>query len=110
MIALIFFVLAALASPFKSKRRLEAEDAALQHQLIILRRKVRAGRLAQPPYRRCEAGGAFESLNCRRVGGLCPPIAKTDLFDHIQALDCFIALEHELNERMFFGLCGQAAG
>ena len=41
MIALIFFVLAALASPFKSKRRLEAENAALQHQLIILRRKVR---------------------------------------------------------------------
>ncbi len=41
MIALIFFVLAALASPFKSKRRLEAENAALRHQLIILRRKVR---------------------------------------------------------------------
>src|SRR5882757_3206762 len=40
MIALIFFVLAALASPFKSKRRLEAENAALQHQLIM-RRKVR---------------------------------------------------------------------
>src|SRR5258705_9280144 len=41
MIALIFFVLAALASPFKSKGRLEAENAALQHQPIILRRKVR---------------------------------------------------------------------
>jgi hypothetical protein len=41
MIALIFFVLAALASPFKSKRRLEAENAALRHQLIILRRKIR---------------------------------------------------------------------
>jgi hypothetical protein len=35
------FVLAILASPFKSKRRLEAENAALRHQLIILRRKVR---------------------------------------------------------------------
>ena len=39
MIALIFFVLAALASPFKSKRRLEAVNAALRNQLIILRRK-----------------------------------------------------------------------
>jgi hypothetical protein len=35
------FVLAILASPFKSKRRLEAENAALRHQLIILRRMVR---------------------------------------------------------------------
>ena len=46
MIALICFVLAVLASPFKSKSRLEAENAALRHQLIVLRRKVR-GR-AQP--------------------------------------------------------------
>jgi len=33
-------VLAVLASPFKSKSRLEAENAALRHQLIVLRRKV----------------------------------------------------------------------
>ena len=33
--------LALFASPFKSKSRLEAENAALRHQLIILRRKVR---------------------------------------------------------------------
>ena len=32
MIALIWFVLAVLASPFKSKSRLEAENAALRHQ------------------------------------------------------------------------------
>jgi hypothetical protein len=38
MIALIWFVLAVLASPFKSKSRLEAESAALRHQLIVLRR------------------------------------------------------------------------
>jgi len=43
MIALICFVLAVLASPFKSKSRLEAENAALRHQLIVLRRK-RPGR------------------------------------------------------------------
>jgi hypothetical protein len=46
MIALICFVLALLASPFKSKSRPEAENALLRHQLIVLRRKVR-GR-AQP--------------------------------------------------------------
>jgi hypothetical protein len=41
MIALIWFVLAALASPFKSKSRLEAENAVLRHQLIVLRRKLK---------------------------------------------------------------------
>src|ERR1700681_2641006 len=41
MVALICFVLAALASPFKSKSRREAENAVLRHQLIVLRRKVR---------------------------------------------------------------------
>ena len=40
MFALIWFFLAVLASPFKSKSRLEAENAALRHQLIVLRRKV----------------------------------------------------------------------
>jgi hypothetical protein len=45
MIALFCLFLALLASPFKSKSRLEAENAALRHQLIILRRKVR-GRVA----------------------------------------------------------------
>ena len=40
MCALLCFVLAVLASPFKSKSRLEAENAALRHQLIVLRRKV----------------------------------------------------------------------
>src|SRR4249920_2310777 len=41
MIALIRFELAMLAAPFESKSRLEAENAVLRHQLIILRRKVR---------------------------------------------------------------------
>jgi hypothetical protein len=40
MIALLYFVLAVLVAPFKSKSRLEAENAALRHQLIVLRRKV----------------------------------------------------------------------
>jgi hypothetical protein len=37
----ICFVLAVLASPFKSKSRLEAENAVLRHQLIVLRRRMR---------------------------------------------------------------------
>ncbi len=39
MIGLLCFVLAVLASPFKSKVRLEAENAVLRHQLIVLRRR-----------------------------------------------------------------------
>src|ERR1700736_6632942 len=41
MVALICFVLAVLASPFKSKNRLEAENAVLRHQLVVLRRKLK---------------------------------------------------------------------
>jgi hypothetical protein len=41
MIGLLHFVLAILVSPFRSKSRLEAENAVLRHQLIVLRRKVK---------------------------------------------------------------------
>jgi transposase InsO family protein len=41
MFSLFCFLLAILASPFKSKSRLEAENAALRHQLMVLRRKMR---------------------------------------------------------------------
>jgi hypothetical protein len=41
MIALFCLFLTLCASPLKSKSRLEAENAALRHQLIILRRMVR---------------------------------------------------------------------
>src|ERR1700726_2222733 len=44
MIGLFYFALAALASPFKSKLRLVAENAVLRHQLIVLRRR-RPGRV-----------------------------------------------------------------
>src|SRR6202162_3335914 len=40
MIGLFYFALAALASPFKSKLRLEAENSALRHQSIVLRRRL----------------------------------------------------------------------
>src|SRR2546427_559045 len=41
MVALISFLLNVVASLFKSKSRLEAENAALRRQLIVLQRKVR---------------------------------------------------------------------
>src|SRR5712672_1840000 len=41
MIGLLCFVVAVLASPFKSKLRLEAENATLRHQLVVLRRKLK---------------------------------------------------------------------
>src|ERR1700694_545389 len=40
MIGLLCFVLAVLASPFKSKLRLQAENAVLRHQLIVLKRRL----------------------------------------------------------------------
>jgi hypothetical protein len=40
MIGLLCLFLALVASPFNSKSRLEAENAVLRHQLIVLRRKV----------------------------------------------------------------------
>src|SRR5215467_9165302 len=41
MVALIFLFLNLVASSFKSKSRLEAENAALRHQLTVLQRKAR---------------------------------------------------------------------
>jgi hypothetical protein len=40
MLGLPHFVLAILVLPFRSKGRLEAENAVLRHQLIVLRRKL----------------------------------------------------------------------
>src|ERR1700730_14909588 len=47
MIGLLCFALAVLASPFKSKVRLEAENTVLRHQLIVLRRSL-PGRVRLP--------------------------------------------------------------
>src|ERR1700722_16323671 len=84
MIALIRFVLGVLISPFRSKSRLEAENAVLRHQLIVLRRKIRgrpqltnndrcpslAAGLVQPlrgsrPSTRPSAAGTREALGYR---------------------------------------------
>src|SRR5262245_34220288 len=44
MVALLCFLLTLLTSPFKSKSRLEAENAALRHQAIVLQRRVSGSR------------------------------------------------------------------
>jgi hypothetical protein len=59
MIALICFLLGVLASPFKSKSRLAVENAALRHQLIVLRRKVRVG----PSLRTMIAGSSSRCID-----------------------------------------------
>jgi hypothetical protein len=41
MIALLWLVLATLTSPFKSKGQLAAENMALRHQVMVLRRQAR---------------------------------------------------------------------
>jgi hypothetical protein len=40
MIALLWLLWSILASPIKSKCQLEAENVALRHQVIVLRRQV----------------------------------------------------------------------
>ena len=40
MIGLLCLFLVLVAAPFKKQSRLEAENAALRHQLIVLRRKM----------------------------------------------------------------------
>jgi hypothetical protein len=71
MIGLLCFALAVLALPFKSKLRLEAENAVLRQQLIVLRRglhgRVRLGlgrnrSLRSTP---CDVGAVTGDLNLK---------------------------------------------
>ena len=52
MIGLLCFFLAVVGLPFKSKLRLEAENAVLRHQLIVLRRRLH-GRVRLTNHDRC---------------------------------------------------------
>jgi len=72
MIALICFVLAVLASPFKWKSRLEAENAALRHQLIVLRRKMPGRPGSRTTIFRRRTGDAGEVLS--GSGVFAPPV------------------------------------
>jgi hypothetical protein len=65
MVALLSFVVAILALPFKSKIRLEAKNTALRHQMIVLLCQV-CGRVrltdnASPKTMKCCAG-SFEPM------------------------------------------------
>jgi len=71
MIALLFFFLRLLVSPLKSASRLEAENAALRHQLCVLQRKI-SGRVQSPiaigcPSSSSIAGSRRSSTSIRRL-------------------------------------------
>jgi hypothetical protein len=78
MIALLCFFLALFASPFKSKGRLEAENAAVRHQLIILRRKVR-GRATELVTKCIGMYRIGEAVAHVELTIVVPPLAATDL-------------------------------
>src|ERR1700675_1588639 len=67
MIGLLCFALAVLASPFKSKLRLEAENATLRHQLIVLRRRL-DGRV-RPKIPKTPAARAFLEHRANSISG-----------------------------------------
>ena len=85
MIALFSFCLTLFVSPFKSKSRLEAENAALRHQLIMLRRKVwrvhsrTAIACSYPAYRWVPSILRRSQLSGRRpsCAGIVPAFATT---------------------------------
>ena len=67
MIAWLFLIWSLLVAPFKSDRRLEAENAALRRQVVVLQRKVRGRRI--------------ELTNCDRLFFMllyrwCPSVLK----------------------------------
>jgi hypothetical protein len=81
MISLLWLLLTILASPFKSKYQLEAENVALRHQVVVLRRQGR-GRVrltnvdaaAGPaPARACMAATIFLHDAC---GQQLPPFLR----------------------------------
>ena len=65
MLALLGFILGILVSSFRSKRRLEAENAALRNKVRVLRR-------------RCAAG--FGSARSDHMHGLADCIINTSAF------------------------------
>jgi hypothetical protein len=89
MIGLLWFVLAVLASPFKSKIRLEVENATLRHQLVVLRRKLkgRAHLTNSDRWFFVQLYRWFPSilpvLMIVRPGGIGPAFAAIGVGDHV---------------------------
>jgi hypothetical protein len=79
MVALISFLLNMIASLFKSKSRLEAENAALRHQLIVLQRKVR-GRVPFTDSDRLFFVGAHPRL------AECSPLVRGQFVEHSSSI------------------------
>src|SRR5436309_1491743 len=131
MIALLCFFLTLLASLFKSKSRLEAENAALRHQLIVLRRRCAIASTSFPkiqcwpdsrdpfgsPWREsvlwsCRRRAARLVLRCARVARPVGPVgidverphgALDDLFRDYDFLYVFEArqVEHRVEQDTF---------
>jgi hypothetical protein len=66
MIALLLFFLAALASPFRSKSRLEAENAALRHQLIVFAGRALGVRTFVPRKQACRYRHNYQQSSALR--------------------------------------------
>ena len=84
MIGLLCFALAIMISPFKSRLRLEAENAALRHQLMVLRRKLQ-GRIRITNRDRVSGAPLYDLARyCRRLAHrhrIKPPIAARGICD-----------------------------
>jgi hypothetical protein len=76
MVALLCFLLTLLVSPFKSKNRLEAENAVLRHQLTVPQRKV-CGTAIACSSSSCTVGFRRCSRPCRSSGPI-PSCAGTE--------------------------------
>src|ERR1700737_2314799 len=96
MVALIFFLLNLGASIFKPKSRLEAENAALRQQLIVLQRKVR---------------GRVQFTNSDRLFFIqlyrwCPSVLKAMIIIRPETLVCW----HRAGFRRYWRLKSRSAG
>lgn len=86
MIGLFCFALAVLEPPFKSKLRLEAENAVVRHQLIVLRRRLhgrvrltdQAAQTILAGWRRTSGWSSATRATPRARGTASTPIALQD--------------------------------
>jgi len=77
MIGLLCFVAAVLASAFKSNIRLEAENAMLRYQLVVLRRKLKDRCLGKRPlgyessyFTKIMSAGMITQRSCAYLGAI----------------------------------------
>src|SRR5260221_12081371 len=90
MVALISFLLNMIASLFKSKSRLEAENAALRHQLIVLQRKVR-GRVPFPAHMGCASSWPNALADRELLSWLCLQTRFRQILEGARIVDRLVA-------------------